>query len=117
MVPKRIGQMEKAIKSMDFAEFARITCADSNQFHATCLDTSPPIFYLNDSSRRLIGLVERWNRHAGEPQVAYTFDAGPNAVMFAKNKEVAVQLLKRLLYQFPPSAEADLSRYDYLGHS
>lgn len=50
-------------------------------------------------------------------QVAYTFDAGPNAVMFAKNKEVAVQLLKRLLYQFPPSAEADLSRYDYLGHS
>lgn len=111
MVPKRIGQMEKAIKSMDFAEFARITCADSNQFHATCLDTSPPIFYLNDSSRRLIGLVERWNRHAGEPQVAYTFDAGPNAVMFAKNKEVAVQLLKRLLYQFPPSAEADLSRY------
>lgn len=52
MVPKRIEQMEKAIESMDFAEFAKITCADSNQFHATCLDTSPPIFYLNDTSRR-----------------------------------------------------------------
>lgn len=52
MVPKRIEQMEKAIKSMDFAEFAKITCVDSNQFHATCLDTSPPIFYLNDTSRR-----------------------------------------------------------------
>ncbi|KAG0615508.1 hypothetical protein M758_5G047100 [Ceratodon purpureus] len=111
VVPKRIEQMEKAIKSMDFAEFAKITCADSNQFHATCLDTSPPIFYLNDTSRRLIGLVERWNRHAGEPQVAYTFDAGPNAVMFARNKEVGAELLKRLLYQFPPSSDADFSRY------
>lgn len=111
VVPKRIEQMEKAIKSMDFAEFAKITCADSNQFHATCLDTSPPIFYLNDTSRRLIGLVERWNRHAGEPQVAYTFDAGPNAVMFARNKEVGAQLLQRLLYQFPPASDADFSRY------
>ncbi|XP_024375996.1 diphosphomevalonate decarboxylase MVD2, peroxisomal [Physcomitrium patens] len=111
VVPKRIVQMEKAIKSMNFTEFAKITCADSNQFHATCLDTSPPIFYLNDTSRKLIGLVERWNRHAGEPQVAYTFDAGPNAVMFAKNKEVAAQLLQRLLYQFPPSADTDISRY------
>uniref|UniRef100_A0A7I4DTG8 Diphosphomevalonate decarboxylase n=1 Tax=Physcomitrium patens TaxID=3218 RepID=A0A7I4DTG8_PHYPA len=105
------AEMEKAIKSMNFTEFAKITCADSNQFHATCLDTSPPIFYLNDTSRKLIGLVERWNRHAGEPQVAYTFDAGPNAVMFAKNKEVAAQLLQRLLYQFPPSADTDISRY------
>jgi len=47
-------KMEEAIKSMDFEEFARITCADSNQFHATCLDTSPPIFYLNDTSRRYV---------------------------------------------------------------
>jgi diphosphomevalonate decarboxylase len=27
--------------------------ADSNQFHATCLDTLPPIFYLNDTSRQV----------------------------------------------------------------
>jgi mevalonate pyrophosphate decarboxylase len=61
--------MEEAVKTCDFEEFAKLTCADSNQFHATCLDTSPPIFYLNDTSRRLIGLVERWNRFAGKPQV------------------------------------------------
>ncbi len=52
VVPQRIKQMEEAVKTCDFEEFAKLTCADSNQFHATCLDTSPPIFYLNDISRR-----------------------------------------------------------------
>ena len=32
----------------DFETFGQLTMADSNQFHATCLDTYPPIFYLND---------------------------------------------------------------------
>lgn len=217
VVPKRIAQMEEAIKNRDFAEFAKITCADSNQFHATCLDTYPPIFYMNDTSRRyrlvlasqifstccsckfrvhtyrprapvwfsyscrvsrLIGLVERWNSQEGSPQVctflchwssgtcsltlfygvsksmlifdsmahyescwrlslwnwfwnanwalgtgksnvgmcctvqaAYTFDAGPNAVLFAPNDNVATALLQRLLYLFPPAPEDDFSRY------
>jgi diphosphomevalonate decarboxylase len=111
VVPQRIKQMEEAVKTCDFEEFAKLTCADSNQFHATCLDTSPPIFYLNDTSRRLIGLVERWNRFAGKPQVAYTFDAGPNAVMFARDQEVAVLLLQRLLFQFPPLPDVELSSY------
>ncbi|CAL9055247.1 unnamed protein product [Musa banksii] len=41
VVPGRILQMEEAIRNRDFASFARLTCADSNQFHAVCLDTSP----------------------------------------------------------------------------
>lgn len=45
-------QMDKAIKTRDFALFAKLTCADSNQFHAVCLDTVPPIFYLNNTSHR-----------------------------------------------------------------
>ncbi|MCO5557364.1 hypothetical protein L7F22_010927 [Adiantum nelumboides] len=52
IVPGVILEMRKAIQDRDFATFARICCADSNQFHATCLDTSPPIFYLNDTSKR-----------------------------------------------------------------
>ncbi|KAL0382737.1 UNVERIFIED_CONTAM: Diphosphomevalonate decarboxylase 2 [Sesamum calycinum] len=50
VVPKRIVKMEEAIQNRDFPAFARLTCADSNQFHAVCLDTSPPIFYMNDTS-------------------------------------------------------------------
>ncbi|RWR90965.1 hypothetical protein CKAN_02009800 [Cinnamomum micranthum f. kanehirae] len=52
VVPQRILQMEEAIRNRDFQSFARLTCADSNQLHAVCLDTSPPIFYMNDTSRR-----------------------------------------------------------------
>jgi hypothetical protein len=44
VVPSRVLKMEEAIKNRDFESFAKLTCADSNQFHAVCLDTSPPIF-------------------------------------------------------------------------
>ena len=52
IVPKRVLAMEEAIKNRDFVSFAQLTCNDSNQFHAVCLDTSPPIFYMNDTSHR-----------------------------------------------------------------
>lgn len=111
IVPKRILQMEEAIKNKDFPSFASLTCADSNQFHAVCLDTSPPIFYMNDTSHKIISVAEKWNRAEGTPQVAYTFDAGPNAVLIARDRKAASQLLKRLLFYFPPGAGTDLSSY------
>ena len=52
IVPSRILKMEEAIRNRDFGAFAMLTCADSNQFHAVCLDTTPPIFYMNDTSHR-----------------------------------------------------------------
>ncbi|XP_004236810.1 diphosphomevalonate decarboxylase 2 [Solanum lycopersicum] len=111
VVPKRIIQMEEAIQKRDFATFTHLTCADSNQFHAVCLDTSPPIFYMNDTSHRIISCVEKWNRSEGTPQVAYTFDAGPNAVLIARNRTYAALLLQRLLFHFPPNSETDLNSY------
>ncbi|CAL5363344.1 unnamed protein product [Camellia sinensis] len=111
VVPKRIVEMEEAIKNRDFPSFAHLACADSNQFHAVCMDTSPPIFYMNDTSHRIIGCVEKWNRSEESPQVAYTFDAGPNAVMIARSRKVAALLLQRLLFHFPPNADTDLSSY------
>ncbi|KAH0685042.1 hypothetical protein KY289_022794 [Solanum tuberosum] len=113
VVPKRIIQMEEAIQKRDFATFTHLTCADSNQFHAVCLDTSPPIFYMNDTSHRIISCVEKWNRSEGTPQVAYTFDAGPNAVLIAHNRTSAALLLQRLLFHFPPNSETDLNRRSY----
>ena len=53
VVPERMPQMEKAIVDRDFPSFADITMKDSNQFHAVCLDTMPPIFYMNDTSKRV----------------------------------------------------------------
>ncbi|GAB4855164.1 Diphosphomevalonate decarboxylase mvd2, peroxisomal [Ancistrocladus abbreviatus] len=111
IVPKRILQMEEAIRNCDFPTFAHLTCIDSNQFHAVCLDTCPPIFYMNDTSHRIISFVEKWNRAEGTPLVAYTFDAGPNAVLIARNRQAAALLMQRLLFHFPPGAGIDLNSY------
>ncbi|KAI7730258.1 hypothetical protein M8C21_023095 [Ambrosia artemisiifolia] len=90
VVPKRVVQMEDAIQKRDFPSFARLACTDSNQ---------------------IISCVEKWNRAEGTPQVAYTFDAGPNAVMIARNRQTAALLLQRLLYNFPPQSDTDLDSY------
>ncbi|XP_021379351.1 diphosphomevalonate decarboxylase-like isoform X3 [Mizuhopecten yessoensis] len=77
---------------------------DSNQMHACCLDTYPPISYLTDVSRRIIHLVHCFNKHRQETTVAYTFDAGPNACLFLLKKDVKkfLHLVKRF---FPPKTE------------
>ncbi|CAI5475872.1 unnamed protein product [Closterium sp. Yama58-4] len=110
VVPERITAMEAAIAARDFPAFARLTCADSNQFHATCLDTAPPIFYLNATSRRVIGFVEEFNAQGEQPRAAYTFDAGPNAVMFVERHN-ATQFLSAFLQRFPPPATTPLSSF------
>lgn len=89
VVPKRMREMEAAVKAKDFAAFGKITMMESNSFHATCLDTFPPIFYLNDVSRAAIKAVEAINEAAGKIVAAYTFDAGPNAVVYFEEKNMA----------------------------
>ena len=91
-VPARMKAMVAAVKARDFETFADLTMRDSNSFHAVCLDTTPPIFYLNDVSRQAIRVVEEINRVAGKNVAAYTFDAGPNAVVYYEVENEAVVL-------------------------
>ncbi|KAF9074735.1 Diphosphomevalonate decarboxylase [Rhodocollybia butyracea] len=104
VVPARMQAIEKAIKDKDFDSFARITMADSNQFHAVALDTAPPIFYLNDVSRSIIAVVEELNRvsyeKTGHLVAAYTFDAGPNAVVYTESRNVK-QIIEIIVRYFP----------------
>ena len=88
VVPGRMKEMEKAIVQKDFVAFARLTTRDSNSFHACCLDTEPPIRYLNDVSWAAIKAVEAINE--GGVKAAYTFDAGPNAVVYYQEVDAAV---------------------------
>ncbi|GMF55857.1 unnamed protein product [Phytophthora fragariaefolia] len=104
LVPERMKTMERAILDRDFQAFGTLTMQDSNQFHATCLDTTPPIFYLNDISRQIIRLVHRYNEQAGRVQAAYTFDAGPNAVLFVEEQHVQ-EVVALVHHCFPTSHE------------
>lgn len=102
VVPARMDAIKDAILRRDFPAFARITMQDSNQFHAVALDTDPPIFYLNDVSRAIIAIITEYNRAAGAIKAAYTYDAGPNAVIYAP-KENVKEIVELLLRYFPQS--------------
>ncbi|ORY08898.1 diphosphomevalonate decarboxylase [Clohesyomyces aquaticus] len=98
-VPRRMLEMQKAIQEKDFEGFGKVTMMDSNSFHATCLDTYPPIFYLNDVSRAAIKTVECINAATGKIVAAYTFDAGPNAVIYylEENEKAVVGVFKAMI--------------------
>ncbi|XP_015229280.1 PREDICTED: diphosphomevalonate decarboxylase isoform X2 [Cyprinodon variegatus] len=106
IVPHRMVDMIEAVRRKDFPAFAELTMKESNQLHATCLDTHPPIFYLNSVSQHIIHLVHRYNKYYGETRVAYSFDAGPNAVIFALQQFVPefVQLVQHF---FPPDRNGE----------
>jgi diphosphomevalonate decarboxylase len=121
IVPMRMAAMSKAIKTRDFDLFAEITMKDSNQFHAVCLDTFPPIFYMNETSRSVIRFVTAYNElflsaaeHADGPRrgyrVAYTFDAGPNAVLYLPSAHVP-EVLRLIQHFFPTVDNTDLNEY------
>ena len=116
VVPKRMADISHAILNKDFDTFAAITMADSNNFHACCLDTAPPIFYMDDVSCAIVQLVEEINRAseaAGQgKRVAYTYDAGPNAVLYAPKDKMA-EILQTIRHYFP-NADFD-DTFDLLG--
>lgn len=75
----RLEDLEEALRGRDFSKLASIVMKESNNMHATILDTSPPIIYLDDTSREIIYAIEDLNRANGRVIAGYTFDAGPNA--------------------------------------
>ncbi|GAP89037.1 putative diphosphomevalonate decarboxylase [Rosellinia necatrix] len=89
VVPAHMALMEQAVAARDFARFAEVTMKDSNSFHATCADTYPPIYYMNDVSRAAVRAVEAINAAAGRTIAAYTFDAGPNCVVYYLEQDTA----------------------------
>ena len=112
VVSKRMEAIEKAFLDKDFDGFGRLTMSDSNQFHATCLDTYPPIFYMNDVSRSVVRLVHAYNAWAGQVRAAYTFDAGPNAVLYTLDDYV-VEVGALMVHYYPAVGEAYINNPDF----
>lgn len=107
-VPKRIERIKKAILRKDFHSFAEITMKDSNQLHAVCLDTYPPISYLTDTSHHIMQLVHAINQDNSSNMVAYSFDAGPNSFLFMQEKDVPTVL--DILHYFYPNSDPHFIR-------
>ncbi|EIW83448.1 Diphosphomevalonate decarboxylase [Coniophora puteana RWD-64-598 SS2] len=102
-----MAQMQDAIRRKDFDTFAEVAMAESNQFHAVALDTRPPIRYMNDTSWNIVSAITAYNtlvaqRTRGQRKyaAAYTFDAGPNAVVYALQSDVR-EIIELLLALFP----------------
>ncbi|CAD5212637.1 unnamed protein product [Bursaphelenchus okinawaensis] len=88
VVPQHVEDLKKAVAASDFEALGRVIIQESNQLHAVCLDTFPPILYLNDRSRALINFICGYNNKIGRLAAAYTFDAGPNCCVFIQEKDV-----------------------------
>jgi diphosphomevalonate decarboxylase len=78
------------------------------------LDTYPPIFYMNDTSRNIIKLIHAYNAWSGEIRAAYTFDAGPNAVLYTLD-QYAVELCALISLFFPPMGEDYINNQEFSG--
>ncbi len=68
------------IADKNFPQLANDIMMMSNGLHAMMYYTEPRIRYLNDTSEQIIDAVLDLNE--SEVKAAYTFDAGPNAVVF-----------------------------------
>lgn len=94
LLPQAIHDAKKAILERNAENLFEIAMRDSNNMHATMLDTWPPIMYLNDTSREVIYAVHELNKDG--IKAGYSFDAGPNPVIFTLEKYVpaAEKILK-----------------------
>eukprot|EP01102_Stenamoeba_stenopodia_P017553 TRINITY_DN6313_c0_g1_i2.p1 TRINITY_DN6313_c0_g1~~TRINITY_DN6313_c0_g1_i2.p1 ORF type:complete len:343 (-),score=91.38 TRINITY_DN6313_c0_g1_i2:70-1098(-) len=102
IVPQRLIDIEKAIHERNFPVFADLTMKDSDSFHEVCRTTTPAIHYLNDISRSIIALVNAFNEAKAVISAAYTFDAGPNAVIFLERKNLG-DFISLVVKHFPPA--------------
>jgi diphosphomevalonate decarboxylase len=91
--PRRLSICRQAILNLDFAQLAEIVEQDSNLMHAVMMTSTPPLFYWEPASIRLMKLIPTWRRE-GLP-VCYTLDAGPNVHVICKAAS-AEQVQKRL---------------------
>ncbi|GAV49333.1 hypothetical protein ZYGR_0N07400 [Zygosaccharomyces rouxii] len=113
VVPQRFTHMKEAIEHKNWPKFAELTMRDSNSFHATCLDSYPPIFYMNDTSKKIIKLCHAINEFYGKTVVAYTFDAGPNAVLYyLQENEAKLFAFIYKLFDKVPGWETKFSNQD-----
>lgn len=79
------NDMIGAVGEKDFGKLAPMIMQASNNFHSICLGTYPPIHYLKKKSLSIMDSIHEINDDG--IKAAYTFDAGPNPVVFTLKKD------------------------------
>ncbi len=95
-VEKRIANVKDALRNKDLSKLAEAAMKESNNMHATMLDTTPPLIYLDDNSKAVIYAIEGLNKSEGRIIAGYTFDAGANAHVLTTedNKDKVIDTIK-----------------------
>ena len=109
VVPKHIREIKIALEEKNWSNLAEIIMRESNSLHSVWLDTFPPIFYMNETTKAIISLVHELNRHHSEPVAAYTVDAGAN--WFLITKQAYVDSLLKILMQLANLTSEDVNNY------
>lgn len=89
---ERLKEMQLALSEKNFNKVGKLAIRDSNCFHAVCMDTYPPLFYMNEKSKEIIHLVNEYNKFEQNDKedlkAFYSFDAGPNAFLFVRDEHL-----------------------------
>lgn len=85
---KHIESLRDALITKNFEKFCQVVTKESNQLHAVCLDTYPPIFYMNTTSKNIANKVKALNSQ--KTIAAYSCDAGFHVFVFVERTNVDV---------------------------
>ena len=85
---KHIQALREALVGKDFPKFCEVVTRESNQLHAVCLDTLPPIFYMNSTSKNIAAKIKQLN--SKETIAAYSCDAGYHVFVFVQSHNSAL---------------------------
>lgn len=76
VVKERAPQFIRAFQCRDFELLAELTMRESNELHAVCLDSWPPMIYLDATSFAIMEFVHTLNNNAGRNMVGYSYIQG-----------------------------------------
>ena len=123
IVPKRLKAITEAIEAKDWNTLCEITMKESNSLHACCLDTYPPIFYMNETTKSICSLIHDLNGYFYEPVAAYTVDAGANCFLITKQAHLEFLLgvledvsgldESKIKYSFKDQVETEHNQIDF----
>jgi diphosphomevalonate decarboxylase len=92
-IPKKIERMKEILQKKNFSILGEMIEEDCLSMHRVMQTQTPPLFYWNDATKKLMEMVRGW-RDEGIP-VYFTMDAGPNVHLICE-KPAVEQLKKKL---------------------